>query len=449
MTTTDPATAVALDEIPVRPDRLDELFATLRGYLHLKAVDHVLFALATAVAARIDGGDPLWGMIIGPPSSGKTEAVRMLDAMADEHPDEITAPSLLSLSKGKEPKPVGILTRMPNPAFLTVADFSTVLATSDRGSRDQLFALLRRAYDGDVSRDIGNSPRPLTWHGRLTLLAACTPIIDSYSSHADAKRATGRKVLQAGMLAEHRARAADLAAAIVRSALGRVPKALSEDVGEHIINAALVACQGRAAVERDGYGRREISSTVVEEEPARLVGQLALLARSLLALGLDTDQAVALCRRCALDSIPEARRRALAVLARGEATVSEVHRLTGCHRHVARMALEELDAIGVAMCDDPEDSEPGAPRPWSLTAPYDQLIRRVFSEHDKAKGLARKVGSNTTTPPIKGEGIGTFHFSCQPPEPDEEDRDVSLDKLDAYERDRAADPLESVLEEPT
>ena len=316
----------------------------------------------------------------------------MLDIVADEHPDEVTAPSLLSWSKGKEPHPVGILARVPNPGFLTVADFSTVLATSDRGGREQLFAMLRRAYDGAVSRDLGNSARPLTWQGRLTLLAGCTPIIDAYSSHADAlgprwlycrvdgqdsvtKRATGRKALGAGHLMDHRGRAARLAARIVTAAARRVPEALDPAMEEQLLDAAIVACYGRAAVERDGYGRREISGMAIIEEPPRLTGQLGLLARSLSALGLPSDQVISLCRRCALDSVPEARRRCLAVLARHEANASDVAREAGCHRHVARRALEELEAIGVARSDEPD---PGSSRPWSLVGPVAPLIHRTM-----------------------------------------------------------------------
>jgi hypothetical protein len=126
---------------------LAALLDALRGYLHLDDDGHVLFALAVAVSAKLDG-DPLWAMIIGPSSGGKTETLRMVDALADERVDELTAASLLSWSKGKNPRPTGILTRVGDPAFVTVADFSTVLATSDRGGRDQLFALLRRVYDG-------------------------------------------------------------------------------------------------------------------------------------------------------------------------------------------------------------------------------------------------------------------------------------------------------------
>lgn len=400
---------------------VDELLDTMRSYMHLDETDHVIVALATAIAARAVAGEPLWLLVIGPPSSGKTETIRLLDDVADEHPDEVTAPSLLSWSKGKDPKRVGILARIPNPGFLTIADLSTVLATSDRGGRDQLFALLRRAYDGHVSRDLGNSPAALTWSGRLTLLAACTPAIDNYSSHADAlgprwlycridpqnaatKQATGRKALAAGSLAEHRERARDLARQIVTCATPHAATVtLSDTMTDQLIDAAVVACYGRAAVERDGYGRREISGIAVIEEPPRLSSQLAALARGLLALGLDESETITLSRRCALDSVPRARLGAMQTLARAEqATVGEVARQTGCHRHVARMALEELDAIGIARSlvdeDDQADGQGFTPRPWVLAGPDLDLIKRVLNTSADA---ARKGGTTPPTPPIR------------------------------------------------
>lgn len=443
---------------------LDELFAALRAYLHVEKVDHVLFALACAVAARIDRGDPLWGLLIGPASSGKTEVIRMLDLVADEHPDEITAPSLLSWSKGKDPHRVGILARLSNPGLLTVADFSTVLATSDRGGRDQLFAMLRRVYDGAVSRDLGNSPRALTWQGRVSLLAGCTPIIDNYSSHADAlgprwlycridsqdsetKRATGRKALGAGQLSRHRTLATELAASIVDGASRRIPQGFDLQMEDALLDAAIVACYGRGAVERDGYGHREISSMAVVEEPPRLAGQLALMARALLALRLDAVEAVALCRRCALDSIPQARRGVLAALAANDGgSVSDVARLAGSHRHVARMALEELEAIGVTSCDDPDTTDRGTQRWWMLAGPDEQLIRRVLLAHERAEGLARKVGGHSQISQRETKHIVPSHTSCQVSDdeidPDGDVGDLSLDDLDALEQARGLDPVE-------
>ena len=167
---------------------LAELFSVLNEYLALDDTGHVYFALAVAVSANLDG-DPLWGMLAGAPSGGKTEAIRGLDYLAI-HVDELTAASLLSwISKGRasnrKQEPTGILTRTGERGFVTVGDFSTVLAMSDRGSRDQLFANLRRVYDGGLTRELGNAPRALEWSGRCTFLAGCTPAIDNYTAHAD------------------------------------------------------------------------------------------------------------------------------------------------------------------------------------------------------------------------------------------------------------------------
>jgi hypothetical protein len=393
------------------PAPVNELLTAMGQYLHLADAGHVVFALGVAVGSTAKTGEPLWGQIVGPASSGKTEAIRMLDDVADEHPDELTAPSLLSWSKGKNPKPVGILSRIEEQGFLTVGDFSTVLATSDRGGRDQLFALLRRAYDGHVSRDLGNAARPLTWRGRLTLLAACTPAIDAYSTHSDAlgprwlyyrlpaqsakvKRSTGLKALRAGQLAAHRTDVRALAGKVVNDAADRLHRVvLTESAEGTLIDAAIVACLGRAGVERDGYGRREISGMAMIEEPPRLVSQLALLARSLIAIGLGEGDAVALARRCALDTVPAARLGAMRTLAeRKQATASEVARSARCHRHVARFALEELQAIGVTDCFGDEDDR-YTPNPWMLNGPEAELVSGVLA----ADAVARKGGTPHTT----------------------------------------------------
>ena len=68
---------------------------------------------------------------------------------------------MLSWWPGKDKKPVGVLSRLRpgEPVLVTIGDFSTVLAMGDRGARDMLFALLRRIYDGHITRNLGNAPR--------------------------------------------------------------------------------------------------------------------------------------------------------------------------------------------------------------------------------------------------------------------------------------------------
>jgi hypothetical protein len=324
-----------------------------------------------------------------------------------------------------------------------VGDFSTVLATSDRGGRDQLFALLRRVYDGQVTRDLGNAPVPLRWSGRLTLLAACTPAIDNYASHADqlgprwlyyrlaaatsqAKRAASRKArLRSGQLATCRRQAAELTGRLVGAAHHTVGSTqLSPAAAEHLDDLAILCCYGRAVVPRNAYGRREIEGLAIVEEPPRLVAQLVLLARGLLALGLQEPAAVALCRRAALDSMPAVRRGLLQVLADAEeVTVSEAARRVGCHRHVARMALEELAAIGLAACpgldDDPDDDPepPGrwAAHPWRLAGPDQRLVRAVLAAPAWHEVWPAPPGRGEGEGIGRGGGVGGPHTSCQEP----------------------------------
>jgi hypothetical protein len=427
-------------DLAVSAGSVNELLELLSGYVQLDDPGHVWFTLAVAVSAALDG-DPLWGMLIGPSSSGKTEAVRALDRLA-EPIDELTAPALLSWTHGKAPRPTGVLTRIGERGLVTVGDFSTVLATSDRGGRDQLFALLRRAYDGQVTRDLGNAPVPLRWSGRLTLLAACTPAIDNYASHSDqlgprwlyyrltagssqTKRAASRKArLRPGDLGRLRSQAAQLAAQLVAAAQPQAASLMvSETAAERLDDLAIVCCFGRASVPRNAYGRREIEGLAIIEEPPRLVGQLLLLAKGLLALGLPEPATMGLCRRAALDSIPQVRRRLLQALATvDEVTVSEAARRVGCDRRVARMGLEELAAIGLAACpaledEDPEELEEAHGRwsahPWRLTGPDAALVRAVVaaSAWDEVWGASPGLGAEEEVG--RGGGVGGRHTSSQ------------------------------------
>jgi hypothetical protein len=173
-----------------------ELLDLLNEYLALDDTGHILFSLAVAVSVDRTG-DPFWGMIVGAPSGGKTEAIRLCDNLA-EFVDELTPASLLNyrtIGSGKSKKQIrsGILVRIGAQGFVTVGDFSTVLAMSDRKGRDQLFANLRRVYDGHLSRDLANTPEPLTWDGRCTILAGCTSAICRRSPRAgeDDQRTSG------------------------------------------------------------------------------------------------------------------------------------------------------------------------------------------------------------------------------------------------------------------
>jgi hypothetical protein len=403
-----------------RLEGLAQFLSQLRTWQHLPDPTHVIATLATAATRNADG-EPCWLLMVASPSSGKTETARLLDDVADARLNEVTAAGLLSWSKGKTVKASGILTRIGEQALVTFGDLSSLLATSDRGGRDQVFSLLRRAYDGHATRDIAPPGRTdnderLSWSGRLTVVACVTGAIDRYAAHADQlgprwvdiripERSTEEK-RQASQLARrsdlstYRASARKNVAELLAQLPVELPD-LPDDISDEIEDAALVTAWGRGAVPPNGYGRREIEDVAVVEEPMRLIQQLRGIARGVLALGLAAPAAAAIARRVALDSMPATRHAVLAALSTGEVlSTAGCARAARLDRKVARMALEELAVIGVVENDrsDEEDDPVGVVN-WRLSGHDGAVVAAVFEAHRASGGGWDETWVCTSTSP--------------------------------------------------
>jgi hypothetical protein len=202
--------------------------------------------LGTAFAHYIDKQPPIWMFVVGPPSSGKTaitiEALSGLTAMfgpgqpwgmgSGEAPagsddmdslmagvarnksrntnpryrsnesveimSTINANSFLSHQIGKdgEGHAPGLLEQLSGGkytmekqgtrkhvkgnALVLIPDF-TVMASMNRDKRGEIMGQLRRIYDGQFEKKVGTKITKI-WNGKLSLLAATTPVIDKYTS---------------------------------------------------------------------------------------------------------------------------------------------------------------------------------------------------------------------------------------------------------------------------
>ena len=409
------------------------------AYQALADKDPIRATLAVAVTSVLDG-EPQWLQLVGSPSSGKSEAISMLRDVVDGRIGEITVAGLLGWSGGAKGKPTGLLSRIGDGhRLITISDFSTVLADSDRGRRAQLFSFLRTLYDGHAYRENNSAPKPLEWNGRLTVVSAVTPQIDAFSAHADAlgprwlyvrvpELGAAQRKSAARLAREHAARKEQLreharsaAHDTVEQARERIGDVEINDVdGGWIEDAAIVATLVRSDVPRDGYGAREISGEVTREEPPRMTIMLAILMRGLLALGLPNRTARRIVLRCALDSTPLTRRHALTVLSTGETlNTTEVAHALGTDRKVARFALEELERLGLVkgvrrakfLDEQLDDEDPKAKRQtrdWTLCGDEGELAARLVGE------VRRNVESPPPHPPNKeGAGYGSSHPSEQ------------------------------------
>lgn len=425
-------TASAQERTPAHagPD-LREVVQAARTYQDMPDPGHLLVSMGAAATKSLQD-EPAWILLVAPPSSGKTETTRALDAIADERLDDVTAAGLLSWKPGKGGKPsaaTGVLARLGTGcrALVVFGDLSTLLASSDRGGRDVTFSILRRVYDGAVQRDLGTAPEALRWDGRVTVVGAVTGAIDAYTAHADAlgprwlyyriedrtiagRRRASRMARRAGLAEARRVLAEAVAAQVRRAAAGVGTVGVPEELADVIEDAALVTCWGRAAVPRSGYGRREVVDVPVVEEPMRLVRQLHTLARGLLALGVEADDVAYLVRRVALDSMPAGRRAVLEVLADGEPlSTAGVARAARIDRQVARFRLEEFEAVGIVRGEragvEPEDEETDRRRvTWALLGEEGEIAADVLAEHRRAlRRWCEKWVPTPQPPQVRGE----------------------------------------------
>ena len=64
--------------------------------------------------------------------------------------------------------------------MLIIKDFGTIL-TLYREARGEIFAQLRKVYDGQFSKSFGTG-ETILWNGKIGILAGVTPAIDKYMS---------------------------------------------------------------------------------------------------------------------------------------------------------------------------------------------------------------------------------------------------------------------------
>lgn len=312
-------------------DRLAACLETFQTWLWLPDTDHVVAALG-AVAANILDGDPVWMLFVGPPGSGKTEAIQPLARLPYVHQAAtLTEPALLSgvPKKSTEADATGGLLRQVGEfGIILTKDFSGVLSMH-RDQRSAVLAALREVFDGEWSRPVGTGGgKVLHWKGHAGLIGAVTPSVDRHSAVMGAlgerfvlyriNDLTSEQKAERALanFGDEHAMRDELGAAVestLESVAATPPAPLTADERLRLVKVASFAVKARTAVERDGYSRT-IATIPEFEHATRLAKQLAQLRAGVLAVGADEGLAWRIVTKTALDSIPRLRWRILVAL---------------------------------------------------------------------------------------------------------------------------------------
>ncbi len=333
-------------------------------------------------------GDPVWLMLIGPPSSGKSELLQSLTGLPKVFPTAtLNEAALLSGTPKKERDKGatgGLLREIGAFGIILMKDFTSVLSMPREAQRAVL-AALREIYDGRWTRRLGaGGGMSLDWKGKVGLMAACTHAIDSAhvvtstmgerfiqyrmallsdaDERAQARAALARKQHETQMRKELATAVSTFFSELPRP---RTRPALTAAEVDGVEALAMFVARARSAVERSAY-HRDIESVPPSEVSTRLFLSLKGLFSGLLAIAVPRATAREIVLRVGLDSIPGLRRSIVELLINaGELLYPQaIAEHTGCSVSAVTRALQDLRAHGVV------GQEPGAgphPSRWGLT----------------------------------------------------------------------------------
>jgi hypothetical protein len=281
--------------------KLQELKKQIEEYQYFEDTNIIDISLASIIATRLQIGDPIWLVIIGASSGGKSQILRPLsltDPKFLHRIDDLTENTFLSgmkLGAGKESP--SLLSRIGKKGMLVMSDL-TVLFSKSAESRATILSQFRMIYDGEMTKFSGSSATPITWKGYLGVIAGSTPNIyahfeevadmgerfiyyrmKDYNPEKATKLAMGRKLFGKNLddtLAE-------MYAGYIKDVVQKHDDKdieLPENVQERILQIAQFAERVRTPVHTDWRGEI-ITKIPISAMPMRVALQLTSIAKAL------------------------------------------------------------------------------------------------------------------------------------------------------------------------
>lgn len=280
--------------------KLLELKNEISKYQYFEDTNIIDVALASIIATRLQIGDPIWLVVIGASSGGKSQILRPLsltDTVFMHRVDDLTENTFLSasLQKGE----MSLLQRIGEKGMLVVSDL-TVLFSKNTETRATILSQFRMIYDGEMIKHSGNSAKPIAWKGSLGVLAGSTPSIyaqfeevadmgerfiywrmKDYGAEKAANLVANRTVFGKELDKKLAETYADYLKDIVQQMNGK-ELILSDECKQRIIKIACLAELIRSTIHLEWDGT--MSRLPIPAYPMRVVLQLSALAKGLLAM---------------------------------------------------------------------------------------------------------------------------------------------------------------------
>jgi len=372
-------------------DKIDELKKIYKDVFYLEEDMILNVIVAITVAAKLEG-DPIWLLIIGGPSSGKSELCQSLGTIPFVHSvstlSENTFLSNMPSSGGKENS---LLHRIGPKGVLVMKDYTSILSMRAE-KRDVIISQMREIYDGAISKESGNG-KSESWKGKLNWIGAVT---ESVYLKEDESAGMGRRTINYVMPSQDRRKTTMRAVKnnkdskekrdriqaifnetimeIVENLIDKPLPDISEEFTEELVDLADFITEVRSPTERNFRG--ELVLVPSSEMPMRVFQMFLTLARILILLndGEVTDEIRGILYKIAMDSIPKPRRLALGLLAQyDKITTKGAAQLIRYPTETMRTWLENVNVLGICERKTTGLNMVG-PDTWVMNEPYRTMM---------------------------------------------------------------------------
>lgn len=350
--------------IPTRTDPNPKLTAWKRYKDDLTACGFI-YSNTVALAhgcyvSRMWPGEPLWILVLGPPSSGKTLPLMLAETTVVPETNESNVtlvssitPAALITGFGGVDYDKSLMANINNHLVI-FKDYGTCLSLGYEQTMAVL-AILREAFDGQVGKKFAHVDRSYKVH--FNVIAAATASADT---NAATMQQLGERFIR------YRPEAIVVpypAPPDVSPAAKEITKQFLEKIhipgeaptypGDKLFKAACVAAKLRTHVLRD-HRHHEIEEVPGFEAPYRMVHQLEKTYGGVLVVTGDHALAEQMALRLAKDSIPPRRRLLCNILKENpEHNTVEITKAISLGPTVTRNMLEDLFGLGLITRENP------------------------------------------------------------------------------------------------
>lgn len=386
--------------------KLVELKKEIEKYQYFEDTSIIDVSLASIIATRLKLGDPVWLVIIGPSSGGKSQILRPL-SMTDNkflhRVDDLTENTLLSGGRVSGGADLSLLNRIGPQGMLVLSDL-TVLFSKSPESRAAILAQLRMVYDGEMTKFVGTSDKPITWKGHLGVIAGSTPSLYAhfeevadmgerfiyyrmkpYNAEKATRLAMTRKVSSRNLDETLGNLYADYIKSVVKEALKQEDIEIPTEIKERILEIAVFAERIRTPMHLD-FRSRDVDRIPVTAMPMRVALQLTTIAKALLIMKKHDkeefgDNEIKAIEWCGYSLANEEKRKCLEILASVNYSVfmktQMVADKVGLSTPITRSILQNLAAIGILTRGGIDSQEGGLT--WTIADESDwKMIRKMI-----------------------------------------------------------------------